>query len=87
MLELLGHVNKRLKASKAMALPLLPLARLATGAGAPAVAGAPMVRSFGLVYTEMAVERAGPGDLLAAVRGRRGAERCVCGGSGASETS
>lgn len=31
VLELLGHVNKRIKAARTMQLPLLPLVQLATG--------------------------------------------------------
>ncbi|KIZ04640.1 proteasome component ECM29 [Monoraphidium neglectum] len=61
VLELLGHVNKRLKAARSMGLPLLALARLATGSLNP------MVRSFGLVYTEMAVDRAPAGELTKAL--------------------
>ncbi|GBF95386.1 hypothetical protein Rsub_07814 [Raphidocelis subcapitata] len=61
VLELLGHVNKRVKAARALRLPLLPLVRLATGAAAP------MVRSFALVYTETAVDRAQRDDLIAAL--------------------
>jgi hypothetical protein len=75
VLELLGHVNKRLKAARSMGLPLLALARLATGSLNP------MVRSFGLVYTEMAVDRAPAGELTKAVSdGRSG----VLGGGGHS---
>jgi hypothetical protein len=63
-LELLAHVNKCVKAVRTLRLPLQQLVRLATGAPAP------MVRSFALVYTETAVERAGRDDLVAAVSGR-----------------
>lgn len=71
VLEILGHVNKRVRAARGMRLPLLPLAKLGTGAGHP------MVRSFGLVYTEMAVEQAPPEELTQAVGVRIHFSVCV----------
>lgn len=68
MLELLNHINKRVKALPGTALPLLPLVRLALAAES-----GPMVRSFALVYVELGQPRAPAAEQLAAVS----ASECV----------
>lgn len=104
VLELLSHINKRVKASQAIPLPLAALAAAAALPGAPpapqptlftppsaaskaattgtaatpaaaapaggqaGAAGSPLVRSFGLVYVDLALPRATPAEQLAAVR-------------------
>ncbi|KAL6762246.1 proteasome stabiliser-domain-containing protein [Haematococcus lacustris] len=61
VLEILAHVNKRLKGAAACQLPLTPLLDMFSQPSA-----APMVRSFCLVYVEMAVERCPPAQRLPA---------------------
>ncbi|GFH24531.1 uncharacterized protein HaLaN_22343, partial [Haematococcus lacustris] len=61
VLEILAHVNKRLKGAPACQLPLTPLLDMFSQPSA-----APMVRSFCLVYVEMAVERCPPAQRLPA---------------------
>ncbi|XP_023639453.1 proteasome-associated protein ECM29 homolog isoform X1 [Capsella rubella] len=53
VLEILSHVNKRVKHQLEIGLPLLALWKLYTDPAA-----APMVRNFAIVYVEMAFERA-----------------------------
>ncbi|CAH2033513.1 unnamed protein product [Thlaspi arvense] len=53
VLEILSHVNKRVKHQHEIGLPLLDLWKLYTDPAA-----APMVRNFAIVYIEMAFERA-----------------------------
>lgn len=53
MLELLSHVNKRLKGHIEIHLPLEPLLDLYN-----APASGPLVRNFSLIYVEMAFDRA-----------------------------
>ena len=53
MLELLSHVNKRVKGHNEIHLPLEALLALYN-----APASGPLVRNFALVYVEMAFERA-----------------------------
>ena len=53
VLEILSHVNKRIKGHEAIQLPLQDLLQLALDPQS-----APLVRNFGLVYAEMACERA-----------------------------
>ena len=55
MLEILSHVNKRIRGHDSIALPLEALLDLAL-----APDSAPMVQNFGLVYAEMACDRATP---------------------------
>ena len=62
-MEVLSHVNKRVKGQTLIKLPLTELVTLATG-----TASQPMVRSFALVYAEMAFDRAAPAEKLAVVR-------------------
>ena len=62
VLELLSHVNKRVKGHNDIKLPLLPLLELYNQN-----AGQPLVRNFSLVYMEMACERATPEERLQAV--------------------
>ncbi|CAK0785632.1 hypothetical protein CVIRNUC_008843 [Coccomyxa viridis] len=61
VLELLSHVNKRVKGHDEIKLPLLPLLEVYNRSDAP-----PLVRNFSLVYVEMAFERASPEDRLEA---------------------
>ena len=78
-MEVLSHINKRVKNSATIRLPLLPLLQLATqqppaaaaagGGSAPAPSSSPLVRSFALVYADMAAERATAEEQLAAVSG------------------
>jgi proteasome component ECM29 len=71
VLELLSHVNKRVKSQPALKLPISELLALFTAdvpPGEPAASSA-TVRNFALVYTEIAAERAAPADRLAAVSG------------------
>ncbi|PSC71704.1 proteasome-associated ECM29-like protein [Micractinium conductrix] len=60
VLEILSHVNKRLRALPAVQLPLKELAAIYAAPGTP-----PMARNFALVYLEQAVERAAPADRFA----------------------
>ncbi|KAH0895160.1 hypothetical protein HID58_057589 [Brassica napus] len=53
VLEILSHVNKRVKHHHEIGLPLLELWKLYTDPAA-----SPMVRNFAIVYVEMAFERA-----------------------------
>lgn len=53
VLEILSHVNKRVKHQHEIGLPLLSLWKLYTDPAA-----SPMVRNFAIVYVEMAFERA-----------------------------
>lgn len=53
VLEILSHVNKRVKHDPVIGLPLLELWNIYNEANA-----APMVRNFCIVYIEMAFERA-----------------------------
>ncbi|CAN8246973.1 unnamed protein product, partial [Cochlearia groenlandica] len=53
VLEILSHVNKRVKHQLEIGLPLLSLWKLYTDSAA-----SPMVRNFAIVYVEMAFERA-----------------------------
>lgn len=53
VLEILSHVNKRVKHQHEIGLPLLSLWKLYTDSAAY-----PMVRNFAIVYVEMAFERA-----------------------------
>ncbi|XP_024006382.1 proteasome-associated protein ECM29 homolog isoform X1 [Eutrema salsugineum] len=53
VLEILSHVNKRVKHQHEIGLPLLDLWKLYTDPAA-----SPMVRNFAIVYVEMAFERA-----------------------------
>lgn len=52
VLEILSHVNKRVKHQLEIGLPLLALWKLYTDPVA-----SPMVRNFAIVYVEMAFER------------------------------
>ncbi|KAF6252865.1 proteasome stabiliser ECM29 [Scenedesmus sp. NREL 46B-D3] len=68
VLELLSHINKRVKALPACSLPLLPLLQLAMGNGSSSSSPAsPMVASFALVYVEMGQPRAPADEQLQAV--------------------
>jgi proteasome component ECM29 len=61
-LEILSHVNKRVRGHAAISLPLPALVSLYGSASA-----AVMVRNFALVYVEMAFERAQPAERHAVV--------------------
>ena len=63
VLEILSHVNKRIKGHAAIQLPLQDLLQTALDPQA-----APLVRNFGLVYAEMACERAPLPTCLEAVQ-------------------
>lgn len=63
VLELLSHVNKRVKGHDDIKLPLLPLLEVYNQAAAP-----PLVQNFSLVYLEMACERATAEEKFEAVR-------------------
>lgn len=52
VLEILSHVNKRVKHQPEIGLPLTELWKIYTEANA-----APMVKSFCILYIEMAIER------------------------------
>jgi hypothetical protein len=68
VLELLSHINKRVKALPGCSLPLLPLLQLAVGGSSSSSAPAsPMVASFALVYVEMGQPRAPAEEQLQAV--------------------
>ena len=76
MLELLSHVNKRVKGHNEILLPLEALLALYN-----APASGPLVRNFALVYVEMAFERASAeergalvGELLRGISGRSAQE-------------
>ena len=62
VLELLSHVNKRVKGHSDIKLPLLSLLELYRQSD-----GQPLVRNFSLVYMEMACERATAEEKLKAV--------------------
>ena len=62
MLELLSHVNKRVRGHNDIKLPLLSLLELYKQN-----AGQPLVCNFSLVYMEMACERASAEERLEAV--------------------
>ncbi len=62
VLEILSHVNKRIKGQNAISLPLAELVQQFKSPES-----APMVRNFALVYAEMAFERAEPAAQLEAV--------------------
>ena len=51
VLEILTHVNKRIKGQASMQLPLKPLLDVYASAGSG------MVKNFAIVYIEMAMER------------------------------
>ncbi|KAF5832303.1 proteasome stabiliser-domain-containing protein [Dunaliella salina] len=78
VLEIMAHVNKRVKGHTSLKLPLSDLAQLTHDAN-------PMVRSFALVYCETAMERASKAERLAAVGplllgvgGRAGQQKAMC---------
>ncbi|KAG1660153.1 hypothetical protein FOA52_007810 [Chlamydomonas sp. UWO 241] len=91
VLEILSHVNKRVKGQPSIKLPvaeLLPMVSLEPAPGAPHAPPADqlaMVRSFALVYLEMAFERA-PADarlealspLLVGLSSRPPQHRAIC---------
>lgn len=52
VLEMLSHVNKRVRDHREIGLPLVPLLNLFQQPAA-----SPLVRNFALVYVEMAMER------------------------------
>lgn len=52
VLEMLSHVNKRVRDHREIGLPLVPLLSLFQQPAA-----SPLVRNFALVYVEMAMER------------------------------
>lgn len=62
VLEVLSHVNKRVKGVSALQLPLAQLLALFSEPGQ-----APLVRNFALVYTETAFERANAAERLTVV--------------------
>lgn len=62
VLEVLSHVNKRMKGVTTLHLPLAELLALFSEP-----AQAPLVRNFALVYTETAFERADPSERLTVV--------------------
>ena len=62
VMEILSHVNKRLKAQPGMKLPLADLTTLYVNLERP-----PMVRNFALVYVEQAFDRADPEDRAAQI--------------------
>ncbi|KAK9795879.1 hypothetical protein WJX73_005986 [Symbiochloris irregularis] len=59
VLEILSHVNKRVKERPSIKLPLRDLLQLATG-----TENSPLVRNFGVVYSEMAFDRADKDDCV-----------------------
>lgn len=63
ILEILSHVNKRIKGQMAIKLPLAELQAMFLDSASP-----PMTRNFALVYCEMAFERAEAADRLQTVR-------------------
>ncbi|KXZ47234.1 hypothetical protein GPECTOR_37g240 [Gonium pectorale] len=69
VLEILAHVNKRLKGLPALQLPLAELVAMFAGEPPPGTSAAAygMVRNFALVYTEMAAERAPGPERVAAL--------------------
>jgi hypothetical protein len=67
VLELLSHINKRVRALPACSLPLLPLLQLAVGSSSSGGVASPMVASFALVYVEMGQPRAPAEEQLQAV--------------------
>ena len=74
VLELLSHVNKRIKGHNDIKLPLLALLELYNQN-----AGEPLVRNFSLVYMEMACERATAEERFEAVSSQNhSAHRRVC---------
>ena len=62
VLEILSHVNKRIKERAGIKLPLAGLLDAGLSSTSP-----PLVRNFGVIYAEMAFERADPAERLAAV--------------------
>lgn len=62
VLEILTHVNKRVKGNASIKLPLSDLLDAALAAASP-----PLVRNFAVVYSEMAFERADAAARLQAV--------------------
>ena len=66
VLELLSHVNKRVKALPALQLPLHELVALFVASPAP------LVRNFALVYLETTLARAPPAAGFAEVRAAGG---------------
>ena len=73
VLEILSHVNKRIKGHDSIALPLEALLDLSLAADS-----APLVRNFGLVYAEMACDRATPQQRWQAVRLLSAHLRLIC---------
>ncbi|KAG2487332.1 hypothetical protein HYH03_014048 [Edaphochlamys debaryana] len=71
VLEILSHVNKRLKVLPSLPLPLGELVGMYTADTPPGCTAAAygMVRNFALVYAEMAAERAPGAERLAALPG------------------
>lgn len=61
-MEILSHINKRVKSQRHIPLPLQPLVTLALQPSP-----VPMVRNFALVYAELAFERAPPQQQLEVV--------------------
>lgn len=77
VMEILTHVNKRVKGQPSIKLPVKELLPLAAAMPPPAAdpqapstspAAQAMVRSFALVYLEMAFDRASPEERYEAVR-------------------
>ena len=64
VLEILSHVNKRVKGRSAVKLPLAQLLDTALSVTSP------LVRNFGVIYAEMAFERADALERLHAVHTR-----------------
>ncbi|MEW5319236.1 MAG: hypothetical protein WDW38_010401 [Sanguina aurantia] len=80
VLEVLSHVNKRMKGVTTLHLPLAELLALFSEP-----AQAPLVRNFALVYTETAFERADPserltviGPLVAGLSSRPAQHQAIC---------
>lgn len=73
MLEILSHVNKRVRGHASIKMPLDPLLALYAEPSS-----APLVRNFALVYLEMAYERATEEAKLAVVRSERLASALPC---------
>ncbi len=73
VLELLSHVNKRIKGHD-IKLPLLPMLEVFNQENAP-----PMVQNFSLVYVEMACDRATQEERFEAVSGKQIYRCSLCG--------